>query len=91
MQCDYCRVGVRRQRTSTLVRWVGDRPVLVPNIVVWVCDMCGDTLHDMDMIDRLTLLLGNDPKAHAAEAARREASSEQDGPPPFIPGRVRSV
>lgn len=39
--------------------WLRNQLVLVPSVDAWVCDVCGDFLHDRDTIASIEMLVGN--------------------------------
>lgn len=73
--CDICHIGTRRPRRTTVTYWLGGELVLMPNVPVWVCDVCGDVEYEAESITRLEMLLGieellagTDPRISPADA-----------------------
>lgn len=60
-QCDTCHIGTLNARRTTVTYWVGKHLVIMPNVPVWVCDVCGDFEYEMETIARLEMLLGIKP------------------------------
>jgi YgiT-type zinc finger domain-containing protein len=58
-QCETCHIGTMHPMKAAYSTWLQDQFVLVPNIDAWVCDVCGDFLHDPDKIATIELLVGN--------------------------------
>jgi hypothetical protein len=69
--CPTCHIGTLRETNTTYVRQLGARRfalVSVPNVLTWVCDMCGEHTYDQETIDRLEALLG--PEASLGDEPR---------------------
>lgn len=74
IQCLNCYIGTLRRGRATYTRWFGGQLIIVPNVGIWVCDICGDFVYDDDAIMQIELLLGEsliDP----SPPPRREAPS----------------
>jgi YgiT-type zinc finger domain-containing protein len=56
--CEVCHIGTRRPRRTTVTYWLGGELVLMPNVPVGVCDVCGDVEYETESIARLEMLLG---------------------------------
>jgi YgiT-type zinc finger domain-containing protein len=56
--CEVCHIGTRRPRRTTVTYWLGGELVLMPNVPVGVCDVCGDVEYEAESIARLEMLLG---------------------------------
>ena len=41
--CRNCRVGALVPRRSTYARWHGEHFVVLPNVLAWRCDFCGES------------------------------------------------
>lgn len=57
-QCDNCHIGTLNPRQTTVTYWVEGQLVIMPNVPVWICDVCGDFEYEMENIARLEMLLG---------------------------------
>ncbi len=59
-RCDHCHIGTRNLRHSSVTYWVEGQLVILPDVPVWVCDICGDVEYEMENISKLERLLGID-------------------------------
>jgi YgiT-type zinc finger domain-containing protein len=59
-QCYKCQGGRKRFRTVTLMTWLGDDLVTVPDFPAWICDLCGHRTYDEHALAELSLLLNPD-------------------------------
>lgn len=66
--CPNCHIGTLRETRTTYVRQLGETFVSVPNVLAWVCDICGEHTYDQETIDRLEALLG--PEASFSDELR---------------------
>ena len=58
--CRNCRVGTLKPRQTTYARWHGEHFIVLPNILAWRCDFCGETAYDRKVLAQLGALLGPD-------------------------------
>ena len=71
--CYKCQGGRKTLRTVTLMTWLGDDLVTVPDFPAWICDLCGHRTYDTHALAQLSLLLNPDagtpvqPAFHPAE------------------------
>jgi YgiT-type zinc finger domain-containing protein len=56
--------------------WLQDQLVLVPNLDAWVCDVCGDFMHDPDKIASIELLIGS-----KSGSSRKDRHPQHNGDP----------
>ncbi len=56
--CPNCHLGTLRETNTTYLRALGNDLVTVPNVLTWVCDVCGERSYDQDTISRIEALLG---------------------------------
>lgn len=59
IQCLNCRLGTLKLGSATYTQWLGSQLVLVPNVLAWQCDVCGDFAYDDETLTRVELLLGS--------------------------------
>ena len=52
-----CQGGIKRLRSATLMTWLGNELITVPNFPAWICDMCGHRHFDNRALAQLSLLL----------------------------------
>jgi len=55
--CQNCQGGRKHFCTATLMTWLGNDLITVPNFPAWVCDMCGHRNYDTEALAQLSLLL----------------------------------
>lgn len=55
--CIYCQGGKKRLRAATLMTWLGNELITVPNFPAWICDMCGHRTYDTHALAQLSLIL----------------------------------
>ncbi len=55
--CFNCHGGRARLRSATLMTWLGDDLITVPNFPAWICDLCGHCTYDTHALAELSLLL----------------------------------
>ena len=55
--CLNCQGGRKHLGSATLMTWLGDDLVTVPNFPAWICDMCGHRSYDSHALAQLSLLL----------------------------------
>ena len=55
--CMNCQGGIKRLRAATLMTWLGNELITVPNFPAWICDMCGHRHFDNRALAELSLLL----------------------------------
>lgn len=73
-QCPVCHIGVLRLRRVTYTSWVQRQLVLLPNVAVWACDVCGESAYDPEIVGWVSMLLGVE---HASPAQARQPGSSR--------------
>ena len=58
--CQKCQGGRKQLQTITLMTWLGDDLITVPDFPAWVCDLCGHRIYDSHALAQLSLLLNPD-------------------------------
>jgi len=58
--CIHCQGGRKRLKTATLMTWLGDDLITVPNFPAWICDICGHRNYDTQALAQLSLMLNPD-------------------------------
>ena len=58
--CLKCQGGRQHLQTVTLMTWLGDDLITVPDFPAWVCDLCGYSVYDSQALAHLSLLLNPD-------------------------------
>jgi YgiT-type zinc finger domain-containing protein len=74
-QCDICHIGLLQPRRVTYAARLGDHLLMLPDIHVFICDVCGEATYDPETIARIEMLLGIDIAA-SAPSRRLGAASE---------------
>lgn len=78
--CPACHIGTLHETTTTYVRQIGDALVTLPNVLTWVCDICGEYSYDEETIERLETLLGPEASfSREPPARRRQRPAEARG------------
>lgn len=67
-------------RRVTVTQQMDQHFVLLPNVMVWACDVCGEFQYDEETMKRLYLLLGM-PQDSPATYRRKGSLAEDDGAP----------
>lgn len=55
--CRKCQGGRKHLSTVTLMTWLGDDLVTVPDFPAWICDLCGHHHYDNHALAELSLIL----------------------------------
>ena len=55
--CLKCQGGRKSLQTATLMTWLGNDLITVPNFPAWICDMCGHRTYDAHALSQLSMLL----------------------------------
>jgi YgiT-type zinc finger domain-containing protein len=58
--CPKCQGGRKRLRAATLMTWLGNDLITVPNFPAWICDLCGHRSYDSHALAQLSMLLNPD-------------------------------
>lgn len=76
--CPYCHIGKLWTRQVTLASMFEGQPLVIPNTSALVCDMCGETVVDQDMLHRLYGLLESEkPKMYNILSRQSPKSSSR--------------
>jgi YgiT-type zinc finger domain-containing protein len=54
--CNVCKSSLQNTLT-TYTQWIEDRFVVVENVPAWVCEQCGETYFDPEIVDRIQTLI----------------------------------
>jgi YgiT-type zinc finger domain-containing protein len=58
--CQHCQGGRQHLQSATLMTWLGNDLITVPNFPAWICDLCGFRTYDSHALAQLSLLLNAD-------------------------------
>ncbi len=71
--CLRCQGGIKKLGSATLMTWLGNDLITVPNFPAWICDLCGHRTFDSHALAQLSMLLNPEagtpiqPKLHPTE------------------------
>jgi YgiT-type zinc finger domain-containing protein len=74
--CDVCHIGLMQPRRVTYATRLGDQLLMLPDIHVSICDVCGEAQYDPETMARIEMLLGVDIGS-AAQSHRLESAGEK--------------
>jgi len=77
-QCTVCHIGALHHKRVTYTQIADEQLVTLPNVSVWLCDVCGEYTYDPDTMRRLQMLLGMMPGL--PETRRRPEARSDDAP-----------
>ena len=80
--CMNCQGGIKRLEAATLMTWLGNELITVPNFPAWVCDMCGNRTFDNHALAQLSLLL-NPEAGTPIQPMMPPAQNPPVNPPPM--------
>ncbi|MBN1934394.1 MAG: type II toxin-antitoxin system MqsA family antitoxin [Anaerolineae bacterium] len=69
--CPNCHLGKLKHRKMTFASTFQGDLLVVPNTTALICDVCGETVVDPDMLTRLSGLLSTGKPARSATSPRR--------------------
>lgn len=82
--CSKCQGGQKRLRSATLMTWLGDELITVPNFPAWVCDLCGNRTYDAHALAELSLLLNPEAGTPVQPAHTIAKKKPSVNPPPPV-------
>ncbi len=89
-QCPNCHIGLLHPRRVTLAKPLHSVLVTVPNVTMWVCDVCDERAYDGALMRYIELLLGIElgmPPVQSFASALPDDADEL----PRLPGRRGSA
>ena len=54
--CNVCQ-GELKATQTTYTQWYEGRLIVVENVSAWVCEQCGETYFDPDVVERIQTLI----------------------------------
>ena len=54
--CSNCK-GTLEEQLTTYTQWYEERLVVIENVPAWVCEQCGETYFDPEIVDRVQQLI----------------------------------
>jgi YgiT-type zinc finger domain-containing protein len=81
--CHKCQGGRKNLQTITLMTWLGDDLITVPDFPAWICDLCGHRLYDSHALAQLSLLLNPDAGTPVQPSLHRPGKKPPVNTPPL--------
>ncbi len=74
--CNICQ-GRVEQALTTYTQWYEGRLIVIENVPAWVCQQCGETYYDPDVVDRIQDVIwsGGCPRADGGGLGLRSERS----------------
>ena len=82
--CQKCQGGRKHLQTITLMTWLGDDLITVPDFPAWICDLCGHRLYDTHALAQLSLLLNPDAGTPVHKSFRSTGKKPPANFPPAV-------
>lgn len=54
--CNVCEGNLRHELVS-YTQWYQGRLIVIENVPAWVCEQCGETYYDPDVVERIQALI----------------------------------
>ena len=54
--CNVCQ-GRLQKKTIAYSQMIEDRPVIIENVPTWICEQCGETYYDPDVVERIQSII----------------------------------
>jgi len=82
-RCQRCQGGRMTLQSATLMTWLGEELITVPNFPAWICDLCGHRSYDSHALAQLSMLLNEDAgKPMKVDLSQPESKPPLHTPPP---------
>jgi YgiT-type zinc finger domain-containing protein len=81
--CLHCQGGIMHLRSATLMTWLGDDLITVPNFPAWICDLCGHRTFDSQALTQLSLLLNPEAGIPIQSGLHKTEQNPSVTPPPL--------
>ena len=81
--CLNCQGGIKHLQSATLMTWLGNDLITVPNFPAWICDMCGHRSFDSHALAQLSLLLNPEAGTPIQPGLRPIEQNQPLNPPPM--------
>lgn len=81
--CLNCQGGIKHLRSATLMTWLGNDLITVPNFPAWICDICGHRSFDSHALAQLSMLLNPDAGTPIQPGMRPTEHTPPLNPPPM--------
>ena len=81
--CGRCQAGHKQLQLVTLMTWLDDELITVPDFPAWICDICGHRNYDTRALAQLSLVLNPEAGQPVKQQTARPTSSPLQGLPPI--------
>ena len=81
--CLHCQGGIMHLRSATLMTWLGNELITVPNFPAWICDLCGHRTFDSSALTQLSLLLNPEAGTPIQSGLPKTEQKPPLNPPPL--------
>lgn len=78
--CPNCRIGYIRPHRITYAGYHGDLFIVMPNVLAYICDVCGNREYDEELMMQLIPLIGPRGKSERAWDLGSEPMDRPSGP-----------
>lgn len=58
-KCNICQ-GKLEQQITTYTQWYQGQLIVIENVPAWVCEQCGETYYDPDVVERIQSTIWSD-------------------------------
>lgn len=82
--CLNCQGGRKHMQSVTLMTWLGNDLITVPNFPAWICDLCGHRNYDNQALAQLSMLLNPDAGTPVQPAFKALEKKPPASPPPPV-------
>jgi len=70
-------------QSATLMTWLGEELITVPNFPAWICDLCGNRAYDSHALAQLSMLLNEEAgRPIGVDFSQPESNPPLHTPPP---------
>ncbi len=81
--CGRCQAGHKRLRLVTLMTWLDDELITVPDFPAWICDICGHRNYDTRALAQLSLVLNPEAGQPVKQRTARPTNPPSQSLPPI--------
>lgn len=82
--CIKCQGGRKSLKSATLMTWLGNDLITVPNFPAWICDLCGHRSYDSQALAQLSMLLNPDAGTPVQPPIQLTDNTSLNSPPPPV-------
>ena len=81
MPCGECPAGTLHRQQTTLLTWLGNELITVPDFPAWVCDICGRREYDQPRFGSIKPDLIPDRRQTHTQATEDSSPADREGNP----------